>query len=167
MSEKNHWRKSKCQAKVAATKLEKYGDSSYNNIVKGMRTIQERYGVYCAFDLPQSKSNGRRISKFQRRVYGDVLKEHADALLEEYLPDAKKSVDIYIPSLKKVIECNGDYWHCNPIRYEPDYYNKSVHLTAQQIWDRDAQRIKELKSIGYDVKVLWESASKRRHSLYL
>jgi G:T-mismatch repair DNA endonuclease (very short patch repair protein) len=89
-----------------------------------------------------------------------VIKQYPDASLEKYLKDVHCSVDIYIPSIKKIIECHGDYWHCNPLLYNPDYYNKSLHMTAKEVWERDDKKIKKLKDAGYDVQVVWENSSK-------
>jgi len=116
--------------KAKLTKMKKYGDPNYNNINKYKKTMLSKYGVDNAFHLPKSISNGKRISKFQRKVYEDIKLKNPSALLEHYLPDADKSVDIYIPDENRIIECFGDYWHCNPNRYKKDYYNTQVHLTA-------------------------------------
>ena len=84
--------------------------------------------------------------------------EHSDAKIEEYLPDVQKSVDIYIPSKKKIVECFGDFWHCNPSKYSAEYYHRYVHMNASEIWKRDEERIKALKDAGYSVEVIWENA---------
>jgi len=97
-----------------------------------------------------------KISKFQRLVYEHVLQSHPDALLEVHLPAINKFADILIPSLHKIIECHGDYWHCNPSMYAANYYNKRIHLTAQEIWNNDSQRLQILRDAGYDVEVVWE-----------
>lgn len=150
--------------KIKESKLKKYGVPYYNNMEKVTKTMMDRYGVPCGFYLPSSKSNGRRISKFQRKHYIEVLKTYPDAELEKYLPDVKKSVDIYIPSIKRVIECHGDYWHCNPSKCKSDYYNKVVHMTAEEIWKRDLDKKKLIESFGYEVIVVWENTNKRfRH----
>lgn len=52
---------------------------------------------------------------------------------------------INIPSTKKVIECYRDYWHCNPSKYSPDYYNKLVHMTAKNIRNIDKEKINLLE----------------------
>lgn len=60
----------------------------------------------------------------------------------------------------KVIELNGDYWHCNPSLYKVNdkfNFNGEVFI-AKQIWTRDNERLKKLKETGYDVLVVWESA---------
>lgn len=147
--------------KIRQSKLLAYGVPYYNNGPKQRQTMLDRYGVPCAFFLPQCKSNGCRISKFQRRIYESILSQHPDAELEKYLFDTQKFVDIYIPSIRKVIECHGDYWHCNPTKCAPDYYNRLVHLTAQKIWDRDKQKEDLLKSKGYNVEIVWENANKQ------
>ena len=51
----------------------------------------------------------------------------------------------------KIIEYNGDYWHCNPRKYDANYYHQVGECTAKDIWDRDADKIALAKSKGYDV----------------
>jgi hypothetical protein len=147
--------------KIKSTKLLKYGNSSYNNLSKCKNTMIEKYGVACSFDIPNiAKSNGKRVSKFQKSVYENIKSTNPDAILEHYLPDVKKSVDIYIPKIKKIIECFGDYWHCNPLKCKENYYNSSIHKTAKEIWEKDKNRIQTLKDCGYDVEIVWENSNK-------
>lgn len=59
--------------------------------------------------------------------------------------------DIFIPSLNLVIECDGDYWHANPLKYpNPTDWQK------EQI-EKDKIRTEELKEKGYNVLRLWET----------
>lgn len=155
-SKRNHWNNPKVQAKVGKTKLKKYGDKNYNNLAKNIKTCNGKYGVPYAI-LVAPKSNGHRISAPQRIIYEQVLIKYSDAILEKWLPDAQKSVDIFIPSEKKIIEIYGTYWHCDPRKYQPDYFNKAVKMTAQAIWDRDAARVRYLEDLGYSVEVIWEA----------
>jgi len=122
------------------------------------KTMMKKYGVPNAYYLSDNTSIGKRISKFQRREYGKILNEYSDAKLEEYLTDVQKSVDIYIPSQRKVIECFGDFWHCNPTMYGKNYYHKYVHMNASEIWKRDEERITVLKAAGYVVEIIWENS---------
>ncbi len=57
---------------------------------------------------------------------------------------------------KKIIEFNGDYWHCNPNLYEADFFNKNKGLSAKQIWDYDLEKLKTAEKYGYQVLVVWE-----------
>jgi hypothetical protein len=125
------------------------------------KTMMNKYGVPNAYYLSPNSSIGKRISKFQRREYEQILTKYPDAKLEEYLPDVQKSVDIYIPSQRKIVECFGDFWHCNPEMYDPEYYHKYVHMNASEIWKRDEDRIKTFRDAGYQVEVVWENTQKQ------
>lgn len=57
----------------------------------------------------------------------------------------------------KIIEYNGDYWHCNPMEWESEDYNKSLHMTAQEVWDKDLDKKICAESQGYEVLVVWDS----------
>jgi very-short-patch-repair endonuclease len=65
------------------------------------------------------------------------------------------NVDFLIPSKNLVIECFGDYWHCNPKLYNEDFYNKSLKMTAKEKWDKDKKRVDFLTSLGYTVITFW------------
>lgn len=152
--------------KIKKTKCQKYGAATYNNMLKYEQTMMIKYGVPYAVYLPSCKSNGKRISKFQIKVYKSILGQYPDAKLEEYLSDVKKFVDIYIPSIKKVIECHGDYWHCNPILFNSSYYNKTMNLTANEIWEKDNKKKEILESNGYKVDIIWENSGKKfKHNI--
>lgn len=58
---------------------------------------------------------------------------------------------------KKIIEFNGDYWHCNPLVYEAEYFNKSKGLTAKEIWQYDSVKNQLAESHDYEVLVVWEN----------
>lgn len=57
----------------------------------------------------------------------------------------------------KMIEINGDYWHCNPLMYKEDYFNKSKRLYAKEIWEYDARKAECAKKHGYKLLVVWEN----------
>ena len=65
-------------------------------------------------------------------------------------------VDFVLTELLVVIECDGDYYHCNPKMYAPDYFNKKVKKYAWQIWERDRNRDKILHEAGYKTLRFWE-----------
>jgi len=61
----------------------------------------------------------------------------------------------------KIIEYNGDYWHCNPNKFLKDYFNEQVGCTAEKIWKKDSYKIERAKELGYDVLVVWECDFKK------
>ena len=56
----------------------------------------------------------------------------------------------------KIIEFQGDYWHCNPKLYDKDFYNKVKQKTAQEIWEYDKIKLECANFYGYDVLYIWE-----------
>lgn len=58
---------------------------------------------------------------------------------------------------KKIIEFNGDYWHCNPKIYESFFFNKNKGLTADEIWKHDNKKNNLAKKHGYQVLIIWEN----------
>ena len=58
---------------------------------------------------------------------------------------------------KKIIEYNGDYWHCNPNKYSSDFIIKQSGVSALEVWQRDAIKLNEAKKRGFSVLVIWES----------
>jgi G:T-mismatch repair DNA endonuclease (very short patch repair protein) len=71
--------------------------------------------------------------------------------------------DILIDGYKKIIEINGDYWHCNPKIYKPEdlFYFKKNPIFASDKWEMDRIKIDYAKQSGYDVMVVWESDIRR------
>lgn len=67
--------------------------------------------------------------------------------------------DIFIPDLNLVIEIYGDYWHANPTQHNPldVFYRYEGRQTAQEIWDKDRERIEIFTNLGYNVEIVWES----------
>ena len=61
----------------------------------------------------------------------------------------------------KVIEFNGDYWHCNPKKYNKNYFHKYLQLPAFDVWGRDKMKIDAIQEQGFDVLVIWESDYKQ------
>jgi G:T-mismatch repair DNA endonuclease (very short patch repair protein) len=64
--------------------------------------------------------------------------------------------DIYIKDLNLIIEYYGDYWHCNPKKYDENYLHPHKKKFAKQIWMEDSIRIDYIKNLGYNLEVIWE-----------
>ena len=56
----------------------------------------------------------------------------------------------------KLIEYNGDYWHCNPNKWKANNFNKSIQMYAKDKWYKDRIKIENAKNKGYDILVIWE-----------
>jgi very-short-patch-repair endonuclease len=72
--------------------------------------------------------------------------------------------DVFVPSLNLVIECDGDFIHCNPYKYSADFVrfpSRKPNLMAKDIWQRDKVRTNELIEKGFSVMRLWEHEIER------
>jgi G:T-mismatch repair DNA endonuclease (very short patch repair protein) len=65
--------------------------------------------------------------------------------------------DLTITDSKKIIEFNGDFWHCNPEIFESDFYNKPKKMSAIDIWKYDNDKIKAATDNGYRILTIWEN----------
>ena len=64
-------------------------------------------------------------------------------------------VDFCIPEINLIIELYGDYYHCNPDKYGPEFM---IHgIPAETIWLKNKLRIEELRDLGYSSLIIWES----------
>ena len=55
-----------------------------------------------------------------------------------------------------LIEINGDYWHCNPVKYKSTFINKSKHKTAAELWEHDNNKNLCAENAGYKCYTIWE-----------
>ena len=69
---------------------------------------------------------------------------------------SRYNCDVVLNDLKIVIEYFGDYWHCNPKKYEQDFYNKRLHITALERWNKDKAKKEHIESLGFEYHVIWE-----------
>lgn len=76
-----------------------------------------------------------------------------------------KICDIYIPSLNLIIEYFGDYWHCNPLIYDSNYFNVKKQKFAWELWEYDSKKVDIIKNLGYNLEVIWESELKNNNKL--
>ena len=143
--------------KIQNSHIEKYGVHYFQTPefkVKRKETNIIKYGVENPIEIFSRLSRGR-ISKFQSNVYFEILKIFPDAMME-YEISAKITSDIFIPSKNLIIECYGDYWHCNPEFYSPKYFHKNCKIAAKELWERDNIREKVIRS-NHELLIIWET----------
>lgn len=108
------------------------------------------------------------VSKLSCRVFEKLFSEHFPQDKNIYFHSlngerqfGNYSVDFYDSISGLVIEFHGDYWHCNPEKYNEDFvrYGKS----AKEVLLYDKFRMAEIKKHPEvaDVLVVWESEFRR------
>lgn len=127
------------------------------------KTWEERYGIKEADK--RRKNTANRMAK----TNSHLLKKRTSKLEKQFLIELKQkgyisnkqiskyTVDYVNENTKHIIEINGDYWHCNPKLFKPDYYNSSIGMTASEKWKYDENRKKYLENLGYSVTIIWET----------
>lgn len=64
--------------------------------------------------------------------------------------------DLLLKKHKIIIEYNGDYWHCNPEKYKPDYFHKKKKIYAKDLWEQDRKKREVAEKSGYKLFIIWE-----------
>jgi very-short-patch-repair endonuclease len=96
------------------------------------------------------KSSGTKIEDLVAKVLSDF-----GIAFKRNIQIGRYNVDFLVAD-KIIIECFGDYWHCNPRFYTPDFYHKSLHIMADEKWFKDAMRQESLEAQGYAFRSFWE-----------
>jgi len=79
-----------------------------------------------------------------------------------------KSFDIIIEN--KIIEIQGDFWHANPNRYNPDdvlNFPGGKKPLAKELWIKDKNKRIFVENLGYDILYLWESDINKKSDIEL
>lgn len=116
---------------------------SEKSLVKMTKTLTENPRKFSSSSKPE-----KRIFDILNNLKYDTKKTYR---IDRYI------CDIFIESLNLIIEYNGDYWHCNPKKYSQDYVHPHKKKSAKEIWGEDKVRIDNLKKLGYNLEVIWES----------
>lgn len=74
----------------------------------------------------------------------------------------RKVFDFRISNTNILLEINGDYWHCNPIRY---IHNEIVKFpggnkNVSDVWDKDLKKKNIAEKEGFKVIYIWEEEIK-------
>lgn len=74
---------------------------------------------------------------------------------------SRYNCDIVFSSIPLIVEYFGDYWHCNPGKWNACQFNSRIKMTAEERWRLDRRKIEDLESLGYKVMVIWENDWKK------
>jgi very-short-patch-repair endonuclease len=103
------------------------------------------------------RKNGKKVSSLNTiETKVATILESLNVPFEQQVTIDRYTVDFLIDK-KYIVECYGDFWHCNPHQYTSSYFNRGKKKTAEEIWERDMKRKEQFEKMGYKFLCLWES----------
>jgi len=117
----------------------------------------KKYGEEKANEIWKNKYKTIRTSK-KSKIISNIL----DGLNIEYVMEKMikgKFVDYFLPKYNMVIEYYGDYWHCNPNKFNKEYYMSQLKMEAKEVWEKDKKRIDLIKTEVNSILIIWESTN--------
>lgn len=131
--------------------IDKYGEE---NGLKRFEDRQNKWQKSLHNTLEKQGYNGIPQSKFANSIINLLIDKLGDECEKEFLLE-KFSFDFKYKN--KLIEFNGDYWHCNPMIYDDDFIIPTTKQSAKYIWERDSKKRDVAYKNGYEVYTVWES----------
>jgi hypothetical protein len=96
-----------------------------------------------------------RCVQWLQTLHGNI--QHALNGGEYKIPGTRYRVDGYCATTNTVYEFHGDVWHGNPNVFAPDELcNPFSELTASELYKNTITRENYIKSLGYNLVVMWE-----------
>ena len=93
---------------------------------------------------------------FLQKYYG-ISVQHACNDGEYRIPETRYYADGFCRDTNTIYEYHGDYWHGNPRIFSSDDFNKSTKCTYGELYDNTYKRESEIRGLGYNLVVMWES----------
>jgi G:T-mismatch repair DNA endonuclease (very short patch repair protein) len=103
-------------------------------------------------NVQKTKANNRStdIEVLMKQILNEIgLVENVDFFQHYY--HKRYIFDFYLPKFNLVIECQGDYWHANPIKYPPNVLSKMQIANVA----RDKIKLQYLTENGFKYLFFW------------
>ena len=136
--------------------IEKYGEVEGYNIFnkrqqKWVKSLQNNFAKHGESRSSKSQIELQFVTEICNTLNISVPNK------QKYINDTDGCYAYDFTYNHKIIEFNGDYWHCHRQIYNKDFINKTINKYAWEIWEKDERKINVAKKHGYDVLVVWES----------
>lgn len=146
------------RAKIGIGNKGRFKGKSWEEIIGESRANERR--IENAFSM--SKMNSQLMNSRTSKLENEVASLIIPLGFEQNKKFHKYTVDFINYRENVIIEIYGDYWHCNPLIYSSEYINLSINMTAQEKWDYDLQREKDINSFNYECLIFWEKDLKEK-----
>ncbi len=133
--------------------IEKYGEE------KGFLKWKERQDKWKRAVFNDSQWIGKGKSKVAEELFDKISdndKNYKNEKFIRYSKDSSYKYDFCDSEKRRIIEFNGDFWHCNPILFNADYFHPVRKCVAKDLWDYDEKKCTKAEEHGYKVLTVWE-----------
>ncbi len=140
--------------------VERTGEDLNKKKSCGFIVLSSLYGEEKANEIIKSRiTNGRSgsISSIEKKYFEELGDGWKTQLVLKKDDGNVFLYDFYNETEKRIIEFQGDYWHCNPMKYKASYYHPQKRLYAKEIWDIDKYKKSVAESHGWMVEYVWET----------
>lgn len=103
--------------------------------------------------------NGAKPSLLENRIVDSFIELGIPIETQFKFRNYFHKYDIKIKGTRVLIEVNGDFWHANPRKYNPDdilNFSEVKHIKASDIWKKDREHKDYAESKGYAILYIWE-----------
>ena len=102
-------------------------------------------------------------SKFEEDFINEILSDYPNDnyIRQKFFPEIRQYCDFYFPEHKLIIECDGDFWHCNPEKY-PD---GPIFSYQEKRMEKDKIKDKYLIDNGFRIYRVWENDFKTKKEM--
>ncbi len=118
------------------------------------RKISQRWAVGCYENLYGSGLWRSKIEERVEEVLSDVYEVEGSHRLA--VEGRRYCFDILLVEHLLLIEINGDYWHCNPSKYDAEFFHPHRKLNSKAIWEYDSLKAADAQVAGFNTLTLWE-----------
>jgi hypothetical protein len=145
-----------------------YSKVNYKKAIENVIIICKDHGEFKI--TPNSHLNGSGCSKCYSKYSKQQIQwlecisnlkgiyiQHALNNNEYIIPTTNFKADGYCKETNTIYEFHGDYWHGNPKRFDNNKINKNVKCTFGELYKNTLLREEQIKSLGYNLVVMWES----------
>jgi G:T-mismatch repair DNA endonuclease (very short patch repair protein) len=106
------------------------------------------------------KFGGHKISKPEKEIASHLEKLNIKFKPQYHIEGLPYTYDFFILDTNIIIEFQGDYWHCNPLKYKSGQLVKFQRLgekLVDDVWKKDSLKKELARSKGFVVIQIWQS----------
>ena len=144
---------------IISTRKAKFASGEYNHILDKVSQNRSEITIKKISDTKKQKWESGDIGKVKykpsklEKTFTNILDLlEINYTTSYYAPDIKSFYEIYLPEHNVIIEVDGDFWHCNPIKYPNGPVSKCQHKNIE----RDKIKNQWALDNGYILLRFWE-----------